>query len=133
MSVGVEWIVDAEGCDAAALRDASRVRDVLGRAIRELSLRVVGEGHVHAFGGGGGGVTALYLLMESHLACHTYPERGIATVNLYCCHPRPDWAWQDALAETFGAARVTVRTVTRGAGDAAPSPRSPSPRKSGEP
>ena len=115
MSVGIEWIVDAEGCDAAPLQNAARVCALLDRVIADLALHVVGDGHVHTFGGGGG-VTVLYLLTESHLACHTYPERGIATVNLYCCRPRPAWPWVEALSETFGAARVTVRSVTRGEG-----------------
>jgi S-adenosylmethionine decarboxylase len=113
MNVGVEWIVDAAGCDAAALRDGGRVRAVMDRVIRDLELSVIGEGLVHTFGGAGG-VTALYLLTESHLACHTYPESGVATVNLYCCRRRPEWRWKDGLTEALGAARVTVREVLRG-------------------
>jgi len=33
------------------------------------------------------GVTGLLLLTESHLACDTFPERGFASFNLYCCRP----------------------------------------------
>ena len=118
MSVGIEWIVDADGCDADALRDRTRVCDVLDRIIGDLDLHVVGEPHVHTFGGAAG-VTALYLLTESHLACHTYPERGIATFNLYCCSPRPAWPWREALVHALGAANVTVRSAVRGAGGVA--------------
>jgi S-adenosylmethionine decarboxylase len=118
MSVGIEWIVDAEGCDPLPLRDPVRVRGLLERVIRELALNVVGAPLVHAFDGEGG-VTALYLLSESHLACHTYPERHIATVNLYCCRPRPPFPWSDALRESFAATEVTVRTAVRGAEDEA--------------
>jgi S-adenosylmethionine decarboxylase len=114
MDVGVEWIVDAEGCDAAALRDVARVQEVLSRVIKELELSVVGDGLVHAFGGAGG-VTALYLLTESHLACHTYPESGVATFNLYCCRERREWGWSVTLKEALGATRVVVRKVARGA------------------
>jgi S-adenosylmethionine decarboxylase len=114
MDVGVEWIVDATGCDAAALRDLPRVVEVLSRIIEERELSVVGQGLTHVFGGAGG-VTALYLLRESHLACHTYPEEGIATFNLYCCRPRADWGWEAALVAALHAKSVTVRKVTRGA------------------
>jgi S-adenosylmethionine decarboxylase len=62
-----------------------------------------------------GGVTGLYLLTESHLACHTFPETGIATFNLYCCRPRPPFAWEDRLRSVLSADRVTVRTAERGA------------------
>jgi S-adenosylmethionine decarboxylase len=113
MEVGVEWIVDATGCDAAALKDLVRVQGVLTRVIHELRLRVVGDGMAHVFGGNGG-VTTLYMLTESHLTCHTYPEAGVATFNLYCCRARPEWAWSLALTEALGAKHVTVKQVTRG-------------------
>jgi hypothetical protein len=61
-----------------------------------------------------GGVTGLYLLTESHLACHTFPETGLATFNLYCCRPRPPFAWGERLRTVLGASRVTVRTAARG-------------------
>jgi S-adenosylmethionine decarboxylase len=113
MGVGVEWIVDATGCDPAALRDLPRMQSILTRVIKELELRVVGDGLAHVFGGDGG-VTTLYMLTESHLTCHTYPETGIATFNLYCCRPRPEWAWKRVLTEALGATDVTVQQVARG-------------------
>ncbi|HKE18481.1 MAG TPA: S-adenosylmethionine decarboxylase [Kofleriaceae bacterium] len=113
MNGGVEWIVDAHGCDPARLRDRSAVRALLDRVVAELDLRVLGEPLVHAFEPPGG-VTALYLLTESHLCCHTYPESGVATFNLYCCRERAPWPWAAALAEALGAARVDVRRQPRG-------------------
>jgi S-adenosylmethionine decarboxylase len=110
---GVEWIVDAHGCDPDRLRDRETVRGLLDRVVAELDLRVVGDRHVHAFGGPGG-VTALYLLTESHLCAHTYPESGVATFNLYCCRERPAWPWQQALTEILGARHVEIRQVPRG-------------------
>jgi S-adenosylmethionine decarboxylase len=112
MNVGQEWIVDATGCDADALRDLPRLRALLDVIIAELSLKPVGEPLWHKFPGEGG-VTGLVLLSESHLACHTYPEFGVATFNLYCCRERPDWPWQKRLASVLGATEVHVRTVRR--------------------
>ena len=84
--------------------------------IADLDLRVIGEAAWHEFPQPGG-VTGLFLLTESHLACHTYPESGIATFNLYCCRERPDWPWAERLRESLGATLVTVRFARRGAGD----------------
>lgn len=112
LTVGTEWMVEAAGCDGARLRDPEGVRAVMERAVAELHLRVVGEVALHKFPGEGG-VTGLLMLTESHLACHTYPEFGIATFNLYCCRARPRWAWEERLAEMLGAAEVTVRVVER--------------------
>ncbi len=118
MNVGTEWLVDAEGCSAEALRDIKMLRRVCDQVIRDLALQVVGEPQWHQFPQPGG-VTGLYLLTESHLACHTYPETGIATFNLYCCKSRPEWPWEEQLTELLGAPRVQVRFARRGeeAGD----------------
>jgi S-adenosylmethionine decarboxylase len=111
--VGVEWVVEAFGCDPDRLRAANRLRRVCDGLLAELHLTPVGDPLWHCFPGPGG-VTGLYLLAESHLACHTYPEHGLATFNLYCCRPRPRWPWESRLADAIGAARVLVREIPRG-------------------
>ncbi len=113
MLVGTEWLIDASGCSPGALRDLGTLRPLCQRVLRELELRVVGEGHWHQFPPPGG-LTGLYLLTESHLACHTYPEHGAATFNLHCCRARPRWPWEAVLRDVLGAAVVTVREVRRG-------------------
>jgi S-adenosylmethionine decarboxylase len=110
--LGTEWIIEAKGCAPAALRDLARMRGLCAEIVRELALIVVGEPQWHQFGGPGG-VTGLYLLTESHLACHSYPELGVVTFNLYCCRPRARWAWEARLAEALGATQVAVRELGR--------------------
>ena len=112
MIVGTEWLIEAVGCDAARLRDASVLRGVMDEIIAELSLTTLGSVW-HTFEGEGG-VTGLIALTESHLACHTYPEFGTATFNLYCCRRRPEWDWQLKLSRALGAAEVRVRRIERG-------------------
>lgn len=113
MNLGIEWLVDAEGCSADLLRDVEAVRGVCEEVVADLGLRVVGEPLWHQFPQPGG-VTGLYLLAESHLACHTFPETGLATFNLYCCRPRPPYEWQARLQELLRATGVIVRTAVRG-------------------
>jgi S-adenosylmethionine decarboxylase len=117
LTVGTEWLIEASGCDAEALRDVARLRGVFARAIEELDLRVLGEQHWHKFPGEGG-ATGLAMLTESHLACHTYPEFRVATFNLYCCRERPAWPWAERLGEMLGATTVSVRSVSRETGAA---------------
>ena len=117
MNVGTEWLVDAEGCSAELLRDVDAIRRICEQIISELELRVVGQGVWHKFPHPGG-VTGMFLLTESHLACHTYPELGVATFNLYCCRNRPRWDWEKKLSDALSASIVTVQVVIRGASEA---------------
>lgn len=112
MIVGTEWLVDARGCDPESLRDLELLQTVFQRAIAGLSLRVVGEIVWHRFPSPGG-VTGMALLSESHLTCHTYPEHGLATFNLYCCRTRPEWPWPEQLRELLGAREINVRAIKR--------------------
>ena len=112
MHGGIEWLVDAHGCAPERLRDRTAVVALLERIVREMDLHVVAT-NVHAFAGESG-VTALYLLSESHLAIHTFPETGLATLNAYCCTPRRACDWRAVLGETLGAYDVIVRELPRG-------------------
>jgi S-adenosylmethionine decarboxylase len=112
MSLGTEWVVDASGCDAETLADIAHLRLLFDRIIRDLELHVVGEICWHQFPEPGG-VTGLALLSESHLTCHTYPEFGAASFNLYCCRNRTTWPWEKMLREMLGATEVNARVLER--------------------
>ncbi len=118
MAGGVEWLVDAGGCDAEALRDVARLEALFRRVVADLGLHPVGEPVWHRFPGPAG-VTGVWLLSESHLACHSFPEHGSICLNLFCCRPRPAFDWQQTLTEALGARNVLVRAVER---DYAPVP-----------
>jgi S-adenosylmethionine decarboxylase len=110
--IGTEWIVEASGCDAVALTSVAALRELFARAVAELELKPLHEPAFHVFPDPGG-VTGFVILSESHLACHTYPEFGIATFNLYCCRPRAEWPWEERLAAALGATHVRVRSIDR--------------------
>ena len=112
MTLGTEWLVDASGCDPAALADVNRLQEVFTRIITDLDLHVLGEIAWHEFASPNG-VSGLALLSESHLACHTYPEFRAATFNLYCCRERTNWPWEQMLKKMLGAREVNVRTFER--------------------
>jgi len=113
MIVGTEWLIEAFECEAETLREVAALQNVFSQIITDLGLKTIGEPLWHKFGGAGG-VTGLVMLTESHLACHTYPENGIATFNLYCCRTRPEWNWIVNLTKMLGAKNVSVKKIKRG-------------------
>ncbi len=112
MMIGSEWLVDAAGCGPGTLTSVATLRLLFERITAELDLHPVHEPRFHVFPPPGG-VTGFVILSESHLACHTYPEHGIITLNLYCCRPRPEWPWRERLGEILGASEVVVRAFAR--------------------
>jgi len=105
--------VDAHGCDPEALRSKEILAGLFARIVDEVGLLAAAEPVWHLFPGQGG-ITGLLLLRESHLACHTFPERGFAAFNLYCCRPKDPWPWERNLVEVLKAKAVSVRQVGRG-------------------
>ena len=109
---GLEWIIDAHGCDPSALRDRKCLQALFTRLIDELNLTPVAAPVWHAFPAPGG-VTGFVMLAESHLACHTFPEFGSMCLNVFCCRPRPEWDARLMLSTLLGAREVEVRCMRR--------------------
>src|SRR4029079_19266834 len=110
---GTEWVVDAHGCDPRALRTRSVLEALFRQVVEELGLHPAGDAVWREFPGEGG-ITGLLLLTESHLTCHTFPERGFAAFNLYYCRPRGECRWGGRRRDALRAQRVSVRRWARG-------------------
>ena len=113
---GLEWIVEVEGCGSASLAGPAglaALRGLFADLVVALDLHPVGDPVWHVFEGPGG-VTGLVALSESHLACHSYPEAGYLSLNLYTCRARPAPDWRALLGARLGACQVRVQSVPRG-------------------
>jgi S-adenosylmethionine decarboxylase len=109
---GVEYVVDARGCDPERLRSRARLAQFFDEVIRDLDLHPVSAPVWHVFPSPGG-ITGVVLLAESHLTIHTYPETRLATINLYCCRGSADWDWDRHLHRLLGAGDTSVRLLRR--------------------
>lgn len=71
------------------------------------------EGKFHHFGEGCG-VSGVLLLAESHISIHTWPENGIATIDIYVCGACDAMKALPILKDALQAERATVIKVPRG-------------------
>ena len=87
---GQHLTADLSGCpaDGPAMTDPQALRALCLAAVDAAGLTPVGE-LFHRFPAPGG-VTGVVLLAESHLAVHTWPERGVVTLDAYVCNGRAD-------------------------------------------
>ncbi|MFT3840402.1 MAG: adenosylmethionine decarboxylase [Myxococcaceae bacterium] len=111
--LGQEWLVDASGCDAVALKDTRALSALFEELVVTLKLQVLGSPQWHTFGGPGG-VTGLAMLSESHLAIHTFPEHRYAALSIYSCSKREAFDLEGVVRRHLKAEHLTVRTLERG-------------------
>jgi S-adenosylmethionine decarboxylase len=110
---GYHTIWDITGADALLLRNAPALHDFFLSTLQRSRFTVL-DHLIHKFNGGGGGVTGLYLLSESHLSYHTYPESHYISIDVYTCGSN-NLSINERIRDFFGGgAKVEIRTLLRG-------------------
>ena len=109
---GVEWLVEALGCSQSLLQNQTELGKLFELIASEMHLKPVGSPVWHQFPGTSG-ITGVWLLQESHLAIHTFPEFSSACLNLFCCSWRSSLDWNDRLLRLLGATEVRVQECAR--------------------
>jgi S-adenosylmethionine decarboxylase len=120
---GLHLTADLHGCPLAqpAMTDAQALRSLCLSAVAGAGLTAVGE-LFHRFpevANQPQGITGMVLLAESHVAVHTWPERGAVTLDVYVCNFDADNSARaevllDALLQGFAPARVDRHALQRG-------------------
>ncbi len=108
-------------CDPGLLINADTLAALCNRHTVEAGLTVVAD-KWHPFpeyNDQPGGVTGMVLLAESHLAVHTWPERGGVTLDVYVCNFTCDNSGKarsllEALIAAFEPAQVQRQHLDRG-------------------
>lgn len=116
-TTGRHGLLELYGCPAAALDDPERVRAALHGGAAAIGAPVLGE-CVHHFDPHG--VTAVLLVAESHLSCHTWPEAGYAAVDVFTCGRVTPEAAVAPIAAALGATSHAFTVVVRGLGSVLP-------------
>ncbi|WP_248291084.1 adenosylmethionine decarboxylase [Neoroseomonas marina] len=80
--VGQQIVLDLYGCDDTLIDDIDHVREAMLGAARAARATIVQE-VFHRFAPWG--VSGVVVIAESHLAIHTWPERGYAAVDVFTC------------------------------------------------
>lgn len=60
------------------------------------------------------GLTAVYILSESHIIVHTFPEKGVCNIDIFCC--RKDIGFEtvvEFLRNMFPLAKIEQKIISR--------------------
>lgn len=109
---GTEWLIETFGSPPETLRSNERLGALFASIVAGMGLKPVGPPVWHQFPDTGG-FTGVWLLQESHLTIHTFPEFRSACLNVFCCTRRPALDWPARLRDWIGATDVQVREFER--------------------
>lgn len=114
-ALGRHIMAEYHGCNPLVIGNRDAVRRLMLECARLMNATIVTD-VFHAFNPHG--VSGVVVIAESHAAIHTWPERGIASVDIFSCgaNIKPSAAL-DFLKHEFGAGRRSVMEISRGLPD----------------
>lgn len=79
---GKHFVASYLDCDPEAISDIENLREAMDKAVGSCGATILNKNH-YVFEPDG--LTAVYLLSESHASIHTYPEFSACFVDLFTC------------------------------------------------
>lgn len=110
-------IVDGYGCDPERLSNVDIVQRFLGDTPDAIGMKRISPVYVCQLQGeddGQNGVSGFVIIAESHIAIHTWPERGTVWADIFSCKSFDVERVQQVLMETFDIKRMDVDVLPRG-------------------
>jgi S-adenosylmethionine decarboxylase len=111
--IGFHTIWDITGADAKLLKSESKLHDFFLATLEQSNFTIINH-MTHKFNIGGEGVTGIFLLSESHLSYHTYPEINYISIDVYTCGSN-NLSINEKILYFFGVdVLIKTRTFLRG-------------------
>jgi S-adenosylmethionine decarboxylase len=111
-ALGLHIIADLYGVEADLIDRVEDIRALLEGAVKHANLTKISS-HYYQFRPHG--ATGVVLIAESHISIHTWPEVGIATVDVYTCgDPQQCIDAMDYIIQKLKPTRVDKKVFERG-------------------
>jgi S-adenosylmethionine decarboxylase len=107
---GTHLIIDL--WDGEHFDDVAVIELALRRAVQAAGATLL-HLHLHEFTAGGG-ISGVAVLAESHIAIHTWPERGYAAIDVFMCGSAEPHEVVPVLRHVFKARRIAITEQMRG-------------------
>lgn len=111
-SLGRHLLVEFYNCEPKILMDIGAIEDILVGAAKYARAHIV-DVVFHTFNPHG--ISGVVVVQESHLAIHTWPEYGFASVDIYTCGQTVNpWKAYHYLLKHLKAKNSTAMEMKRG-------------------
>ena len=111
-ALGLHIIADLYGVEADLIDRVEDIRALLEGAVKHAKLTKISS-HYYQFRPHG--ATGVVLIAESHISIHTWPELGIATVDVYTCgDPQQCVEAMNFIIDKLKPTRVDKKVFERG-------------------
>lgn len=111
--LGHHYVLDIVIDDTSFLKNEYKLKVFFQAILSKTSFKIIGF-LSHKFITEGEGVTGVFLLSESHLSYHTYPESHYISVDLYTCGDKCLSAIREIEASLHSVTKIVVRYIERG-------------------
>ncbi len=109
--MSVHIIADFFGVEPELIKRAKKVKSLVDPVLKKASLTVLGSKY-HQFKPFG--VSCVYLLAESHVSLHTWPEIGYVALDIFTCGERRNaFVAFELLKRAFRPKSVKERVIER--------------------
>ena len=99
-------------CDHKALTDIGSIEEILVRAAKSIKANIV-DVVFHTFNPHG--ISGVVVIEESHIAIHTWPEYGFASVDIFTCGSSINpWLAYEYILKELKAKNSTAIEMKRG-------------------
>ncbi|HEY7269867.1 MAG TPA: S-adenosylmethionine decarboxylase [Dehalococcoidia bacterium] len=109
--------IDGFGGDRELLSSETLVRSLLDRYPGEINMTKIAPPFVYRYVGDkpeDWGVSGFVLIAESHIAIHTFPERGYVWVDIFSCKGFEADGAIDTVSDAFQLSSAKVQKLERG-------------------
>jgi len=111
-ALGKHVLAEFYKCDSAIINDVALVEKSMIEAAKRAKATVISSSfhHFSPFG-----VSGTVVIAESHLAIHTWPEYGYASIDIYTCGETIEpWVAFKYLVKKFKAKETSMMEMKRG-------------------
>lgn len=114
---GPHLMIDGYHASSEKLDDLDLIERVLEELPTQLGMTKLMAPHVRRYAGTtaqDGGVTGVVVIAESHIAIHTFPQRGFLSVDVFSCKDFDVQKALNSLIEHFEVGRYDTHFINRG-------------------